>query len=181
MQLLSVAGSLPVFLDFGRNAWRKIMPPTRPRAGRPDDHVLVVVQLAGGNDGLNTVVPLGNDDYYKARPRIGIAQKAAHKLTDQWGVHPAATGFKKLYDAGELAVVHAVGYPNANRSHFRATDIWTTASPSGWATPAGWADTATHAAAARIRATPISRSIRQSRSPWIASRPRPCWAPSTCR
>ena len=70
MQLLSVAGTLPLFLDHGAVHGRRLCrEPHRP--GRPDDHVLVVVQLAGGNDGLNTVVPLGNDDYHAARPRLG--------------------------------------------------------------------------------------------------------------
>jgi len=137
MQLLSVAGTLPLFLDHGARCMAADYAANPAGAGRPDDHVLVVVQLAGGNDGLNTVVPLGNDDYYAARPRLGVAKSAALKLTDEWGVHPAASGLKKLYDAGDLAIVHAVGYPNANRSHFRATDIWTSAEPerllaTGW-------------------------------------------------
>jgi uncharacterized protein (DUF1501 family) len=137
MQLLSVAGTLPLFLDHGARCMAADYAANPAGAGRPDDHVLVVVQLAGGNDGLNTVVPLGNDDYYAARPRLGVAKDEALKLTDEWGVHPAGSGLKKLYDAGDLAIVHAVGYPNANRSHFRATDIWTSAEPerllaTGW-------------------------------------------------
>ena len=101
------------------------------------DRVLVVLQLAGGNDGLNTVVPFRNDDYHRARPRLGIAADNALKLTDQFGLHPAATGLKRLYDDGLLAVVHGVGYPNPNRSHFVSTDIWETADPqrrarTGW-------------------------------------------------
>lgn len=137
MQLLSVAGSLPLFLDHGARCMAADYAANPAGAGRPDDHVLVVVQLAGGNDGLNTVVPLGNDDYHAARPRLGVARNEALNLTDEWGVHPAASGLKKLYDAGDLAIVHAVGYPNANRSHFRATDIWTSAEPerllaTGW-------------------------------------------------
>lgn len=137
MQLLSVAGTLPVFLDYGARCLAADFAANPTGAGRPDDRVLVVVQLAGGNDGLNTVVPLGNDDYYNARPRLAVAKNAALKLTDEWGLHPAASGFKKLYDAGDLAIVHAVGYPNANRSHFRATDIWTTAEPERLGTT-GW-------------------------------------------
>jgi len=137
MQLLSVVGTLPLFLDHGARCMAADYAANPAGAGRPDDHVLVVVQLAGGNDGLNTLVPLGNDDYYNARPRIGIAKDEALKLTDDWGVHPAAGGFKKLFDAGDLAIVHAVGYPNANRSHFRATDIWTSAEPERLGTT-GW-------------------------------------------
>jgi uncharacterized protein (DUF1501 family) len=137
MQLLSVAGSLPVFLDYGAQCLAAEYAANPTGAGRPDDHVLVVVQLAGGNDGLNTLVPISNDDYYNARPRIAVAKDAALKLTDDWGVHPSAMGFKSLYDNGDLAIVHAVGYPNANRSHFRATDIWTTAEPERLGTT-GW-------------------------------------------
>ncbi|HSU68974.1 MAG TPA: DUF1501 domain-containing protein [Tepidisphaeraceae bacterium] len=137
MQLLSLAGSLPLFLDTGARALAEDYAANPSGAGRPDDHVLVVVQLAGGNDGLNTVVPLGNDDYYKARPRLGVSKTDALKLTDAWGLHPSAKGFKKLFDQGDLSIVHAVGYPNANRSHFRATDIWTTAEPERLGTT-GW-------------------------------------------
>jgi uncharacterized protein (DUF1501 family) len=137
VQLLSVAGTLPLFLDHSAHCMAADFAANPAGAGRPDGNVLVVVQLAGGNDGLNTVVPLGNDDYYNARPRLGVAKNTALKLTDDWGLHPSATGFKKLYDAGDLAIVHAVGYPNANRSHFRATDIWTTAEPERLGTT-GW-------------------------------------------
>jgi len=137
VQLLSVAGTLPLFLDHSARCMAADFAANPAGAGRPDDHVLVVIQLAGGNDGLNTVVPLGNDDYYNARPRIAVARNAALKLNDEWGVHPSATGFKKLWDSGDLAIVHAVAYPNANRSHFRATDIWTTGEPERLGTT-GW-------------------------------------------
>ncbi len=95
------------------------------------------MQMAGGNDGLNTVIPIGNDDYYRARPRLGIAKDSALKVSGDFGFHPKCAGFKSLYDAGLMGVLHAVGYPNHNRSHFRSTDIWSTADPekpgtSGW-------------------------------------------------
>src|ERR1700722_18118170 len=96
MQLLSVAGTLPLFLDHGARCMAADYAANPAGAGRPDDHVLGLVQLAGGNDGLNTLVPLGNDDYHNARPRIGIAKDEALKLTDDWGLHPSASGFKKL-------------------------------------------------------------------------------------
>lgn len=99
--------------------------------------VLVVIQLAGGNDGLNTLVPFRDDAYYKARPKLAVPRDKALKLTDNVGLHPEAGELRKLYDAGQLAVVANVGYPNPNRSHFRATEIWETATPekaelSGW-------------------------------------------------
>ncbi|HWE02510.1 MAG TPA: DUF1501 domain-containing protein [Tepidisphaeraceae bacterium] len=137
VQLLSLAGTLPLFLDRGAHCLASDFATNPAGAGRPDDHVLVVLQLAGGNDGLNTVIPLGSDDYLKARPTLGVKKSAALRLNDNFGLHPSCSGLKHLYDAGDLAIVHAVGYPNANRSHFRATDIWTTAQPerhgtSGW-------------------------------------------------
>src|SRR5437763_5887662 len=135
-QLLSVAGTLPLFLDkFGR-CMAEDFAANPQGVGRPDK-VLVIVQLAGGNDGLNTVIPVRNDDYYRARPRIGVARGKALKLTDEFGVHPNATGFKKLFDAGRLAICQCVGYPNHNRSHFRSTDIWSSAEPEK-ASHAGW-------------------------------------------
>ncbi|HZQ97357.1 MAG TPA: DUF1501 domain-containing protein [Chloroflexota bacterium] len=99
--------------------------------------ILVVVQLGGGNDGLNTVVPYADPAYYQARPTIGIAKSAVLQLSDYVGLHPNMTGLKARFDAGQLAVVQGVGYPNPNRSHFRATEIWQTAQPDsppneGW-------------------------------------------------
>src|SRR3954463_14380354 len=89
-----------------------------------DSSILVVLQMAGGNDGLNTVVPHESDHYYKARPRIGIKAKEVLKLNDGIGLHPGLAGFKELYDNGQLSVIQGVGYPNPNRSHFRSTEIW---------------------------------------------------------
>lgn len=135
-QFLSAAATLPLFLDRSAHAMAADVAANPQGAGRPD-RVLVIVQLAGGNDGLNTVVPLGNDDYAKARPRLGIKSKDALKLTDDAGLNPVMTGFKKLYDAGQMAVLQCVGYPNHNRSHFRSTDIWHTAEPEK-AAHVGW-------------------------------------------
>jgi len=97
-----------------------------------------VVQLAGGNDGLNTVIPYRDGLYYKARPTIGIAADRVLKLgrQDDVGLHPSMTGMKELYDEGLLALVQGVGYPNPNRSHFKSMDIWHTADTSG--VGAGW-------------------------------------------
>src|SRR5215813_1536013 len=92
-----------------------------------DSTILVILQMAGGNDGLNTIVPHGNDFYYKARPRISIPAAQVLKLNDALGLHPGLTGFKELFDAGHLSIVQGVGYPNPNRSHFRSTEIWQTA------------------------------------------------------
>lgn len=100
-------------------------------------NLLVIIQLNGGNDGLNTVIPYGSGLYYDARPRLAVPQKDVLALSDIVGLHPKLTNLKKLYDAGKVAIVQGVGYPNANRSHFRSTDIWMTANPdtiekTGW-------------------------------------------------
>src|SRR5207244_4122246 len=82
----------------------------------PGNKVLVVLQLSGGNDGLNTVIPIRNDVYYKSRPRLGIAKEQALQLTDEVGLHPALTGLKDLYSDGSLGILNSVGYPNPDRS-----------------------------------------------------------------
>ena len=103
-----------------------------------DSTILVVLQMAGGNDGINTVVPYSNDHYHRARPRIGLSANQVLSLNGEIGLHGSMTGFKELYDAGHLAVVQGVGYPNPNRSHFRSTEIWQTASDSDRIEKYGW-------------------------------------------
>ena len=109
-----------------------------PLPGLKDNRVLVLVQLAGGNDGLNTLVPHGDDAYYKARPKIGIAADKVLKLDDHLGLHPEMADLHRLYKDGGLAIVPNVGYPNPNRSHFASMDIWETASPSNRIGKTGW-------------------------------------------
>ncbi len=104
----------------------------------PGNKVVVVLQLSGGNDGLNTVIPIRNDVYYKLRPQLGIAKEKALQLTDEVGLHPALTGFKSLYDEGNLGIMNNVGYPNPDRSHFRSMDIWHSASKSDEYWHQGW-------------------------------------------
>jgi uncharacterized protein (DUF1501 family) len=87
---------------------------------------------------LNTVVPYSNDYYKKARRRIGLDGKSVLKIDDTVGLHPNLTGFKDLYDSGSLGIVQGIGYPNPNRSHFRSTEIWQTASDSNKNEPYGW-------------------------------------------
>jgi uncharacterized protein (DUF1501 family) len=100
--------------------------------------VIVILQLSGGNDGLNTVIPIRNDIYYKARPKLGIEKTKALALTDEVGLHPALSGFQELYDDGSLGIMSGVGYPNPDRSHFRSMDIWQTASQSSEYLTTGW-------------------------------------------
>lgn len=110
---------------------------TQVPTGR-DATILVVLQMAGGNDGLNTAVPFADDFYRQARPKIGVPADQVLKLSGAVGLHPGLTGFKALYDAGQLSVVQGVGYPNPNRSHFRSTEIWQTASDSERFERYGW-------------------------------------------
>ncbi len=104
----------------------------------PGNKVLVIIQLSGGNDGLNTVIPYRNDIYYKARPSLGIKREAALSLNDELGIHPALKGLKALYDDGALGILNNVGYPNPDRSHFRSMDIWHSASQSNEYWSDGW-------------------------------------------
>ena len=100
--------------------------------------VVVILQLSGGNDGLNTVIPIRNDIYYKARPKLGIEKGKALGLTDEVGLHPALTAFADFYHDGNLGIMNSVGYPNPDRSHFRSMDIWQTASLSTEYKTTGW-------------------------------------------
>ena len=108
--------------------------------GVNEDRVLIIIQLSGGNDGLNTVVPYGEDEYYRRRPGIAIPRDQAGRLsgpkTDGIGLHPALDSVRELYDEGLMSIVHGVGYPNPNRSHFKSMDIWHTADTTG--TGEGW-------------------------------------------
>jgi uncharacterized protein (DUF1501 family) len=103
-----------------------------------DGTILVVLQMAGGNDGLNMVVPYADDAYHVARPRLGLPSDQILKLDDYAGLNPKLTGLKSLYDEGHLAIVNGVGYPNPNRSHFRSTEIWQTASDADRTLSEGW-------------------------------------------
>lgn len=103
------------------------------------DKVLVIIQLNGGNDGLNTILPL--DQYSKlanARSNILIPESSALLLTPETGLHPVMSGLKGVYDNARMAIVQGVGYPNQNRSHFRSTDIWTSGSPAEQTWNTGW-------------------------------------------
>ncbi|MCG3150539.1 MAG: hypothetical protein PCFJNLEI_04025 [Verrucomicrobiae bacterium] len=111
---------------------------TRSLPGVPDDRILVVIQMSGGNDGLNTVVPYAMDEYYRVRPTLGIEKSRVLKLNDTLGLHPQLAKLKDLYDAGKVAVVQGVGYPNPDRSHFRSMDIWHTADPKSKVVNHGW-------------------------------------------
>ena len=103
-----------------------------------DDTILVVLQLAGGNDGLNTIVPYADDAYHRVRPKLALLPDKTLKLDSQIGLNPRLTALNSLYDSGQLAIVQGVGYPNPNRSHFRSTEIWQTASDANQVESEGW-------------------------------------------
>jgi len=111
---------------------------TLPEAIAMNGKTLIILQLSGGNDGLNTIIPVKNDIYYKSRNQISIKENDALLLTDEAGINPNLKYFKELYDNGELAVMNNVGYPEPNKSHFRSMDIWQTASGSNEFKNSGW-------------------------------------------
>lgn len=100
--------------------------------------VLVVVQFSGGNDGLNTIIPVTNDIYYRERPKLGITKDKALSLTTDAAIHSGLSSFKELFDEGSLAILNGVGYPDPDRSHFRSMDIWQSASASNQYVNTGW-------------------------------------------
>lgn len=99
---------------------------------------LVVVQLSGGNDGLNTIVPYRNDLYYQSRPTLALKSTEVLQVSDDLGFNPALASLRELYDDGLLSILNNVGYPNPDRSHFRSMDIWHTASDSSDYLSTGW-------------------------------------------
>ena len=109
-------------------------------AGVEEKHpnrILVVLELSGGNDGLNTVIPYQDDEYYRVRPTLAVSKNQVLKLSDQHGLHPNLLGWERLFKDGHMAIVHGCGYPNPNRSHFESMRFWHTGVPNaperyGW-------------------------------------------------
>ncbi len=130
--LLACGATVPTFLANAANALAA--EPARDSRGR----ILVVLQLDGGNDGLNTVAPYADDDYRKLRPKLHLGASAVAKIDDHVGFHPALAGFAKLLESRQLAVVQGVGYPNPNRSHFESMAIWHTARRDATRDTPGW-------------------------------------------
>lgn len=137
-QFLTTAIGSSAVLSFGGVApgvfCETALAGTRESTGR----VLVVVQMSGGNDGLNTVVPHSHDVYLKNRKRLRISKPDALAITKDHGLHPAMTGFAELLEAGQLGIVPSVGYPNPNQSHFESMDIWHTCRRKNEARKEGW-------------------------------------------
>jgi uncharacterized protein (DUF1501 family) len=126
---LAFSGVAPAFL--ARSAMAQTPAPERDR------RIIVIIQLAGGNDGLNTVIPCTNDRYYNLRPTLGLKDGLLN-LNDDLALHPACKELHQLYGEGQLSIVQNVGYPNPNRSHFRSTEIWETGSDADTFKREGW-------------------------------------------
>jgi uncharacterized protein (DUF1501 family) len=132
--LLACGTTVPTFL--ARAAQALAGDPKRDRHAQ--DRILVVVQLDGGNDGLNTVVPHGDDLYYKSRPKLALKARDLKPIDEHVGLHASLEGFAKLREEGRLAIVQSVGYPNPNRSHFESMAIWQTARLNPGPAEPGW-------------------------------------------
>ena len=137
MTLLAATPTIPLFLD------NTVMALGGPEAAVTQDSgsdgkILVIVQLSGGNDGLNTVIPYADDAYHRARPALGKKANEVLKINDYLGLNPNLAPLKSLYDNGQMSIIQGVGYPNPNRSHFRSMDIWQTAEPDSDRNTSGW-------------------------------------------
>lgn len=127
-------------LAFSRFAPSFLVQSTLGAAPAPekDRTILVLIQLAGGNDGLNTIVPYEDADYHRLRPTIGLKKDAVLPINDQLGFNPGCAALNDLLKEGRLGVIQNVGYPNPNRSHFRSTEIWESASDANINDATGW-------------------------------------------
>ena len=138
-KFLSAAGSLPLSGSIGGVAWAAVDPMPAHMAGSTQyGNLLVLIELKGANDGLNTVIPYANPQYAALRPRLAIIREQVLQLDEQTGLHPALQSLLPLWQDKELAIVQGLGYPNPNLSHFRSIEIWDTASKSEEYLDAGW-------------------------------------------
>jgi uncharacterized protein (DUF1501 family) len=128
---LCALGGIPAHSVFGRIA-HAVAPPREL-----ENRILVVFEMSGGNDGLNTVVPYGDDAYYRHRPTIGLKPDGLRRLDDHFALNPGMVGFERLWQAGQLAIVHGCGYDNPSFSHFTSMAYWHTAAPNSGA-EYGW-------------------------------------------
>lgn len=139
-EFLRMGGSGIGLLAFSRFAPAFLVQSSLNAAPAPekDRSILVLIQLAGGNDGLNTVVPYEDANYYRLRPTLGLKKKDVLPINELLGFHPSCAALGKLVTEGKLGIVQNVGYPNPNRSHFRSTEIWESASDSDVNDATGW-------------------------------------------
>ena len=123
-------------LSMNRRNWLRLMgasalslplttaPAWAAGAGLGKDHTLILIELEGGNDGLNTLVPFADDNYQRVRPTLGLSGNEVLQLGGDMGLHPSLTGLAKAWERGQVRLIEGVGYPNPNRSHFRSIEIW---------------------------------------------------------
>jgi uncharacterized protein (DUF1501 family) len=168
--LVALGTSVPLFVQRTAGA-----APTADRPGARDT-ILVVLQLTGGNDGLNTVIPFRDDEYHRLRPTLRQPANQVHRLTDDLGLHPAMNALAELWQERALCIVQGVGYPNPSQSHFRSMDIWQSASTArqvgdGWLGRALRAipGAASFHLAGTNEATPLALSGAPVRVPTLAS------------
>ncbi|MGA0845657.1 MAG: DUF1501 domain-containing protein [Luteolibacter sp.] len=136
----STLWTMPGFIDrtmgqIHQDALKKSA--TQLATGR-DHPILVIVQLAGGNDGINTVIPYAESNYHRSRPDIRLKENQVLKLDDALALHPSLKFLESSFKDGQLAILNGVGYPNPNRSHFKSTDLWSIGSESGNPAELGW-------------------------------------------
>jgi uncharacterized protein (DUF1501 family) len=137
-QFLSTAFGSAAVVSLGVSTPEFLLQAALHGADASSESILVVVQLSGGNDGLNTIVPYADQEYYKQRPTLAVARSDVLKINTELGWHPSMQGCASLMEAGQLAVVQGVGYANPNRSHFESMDIWHTCRRKGQARNDGW-------------------------------------------
>lgn len=135
-QFLSTAIGSSAVVTFGSTAPGFLLRAAERKAA--DERILVVVQMSGGNDGLNTVVPFADKNYRKMRPKLAIPKSDVLKIDKQLGFHPSLDGFADLLEAGHLSIVQGVGYENPNHSHFESMDIWHTCQRKNEQRQDGW-------------------------------------------
>jgi uncharacterized protein (DUF1501 family) len=137
--LASTAMLIPRFMKgFEKLGSPNLGPAEKAFGASGNRKVLVVVQLSGGNDGLNTIIPYRNDIYHKLRPQIGKSETEILKLNDDLAFNPVMDKLKGIYDDGKMSIINSVGYPNPDRSHFRSMDIWHSASDADKYLQTGW-------------------------------------------
>jgi len=133
---LGMSAALPALLQ--NTSFAMVAEALQSDAEQHPNRILVVVELTGGNDGLNTIVPYGHDEYYRARPTLGIRKSQVLKVNDEFGLDPQLLGLHRLFMDGKIATIHGCGYENSTQSHFKSMEFWHTGRP--WAREFyGWA------------------------------------------
>ena len=177
LAMVSACGTVPAFLNSTGNALAAPYENSTVKnlPGIPEDRVLVVIQLSGGNDGINTVIPFGSSTYYDVRPRIAVSAHEVLKLdtADGIGLHPAMSGFHKMVQQGNAAIIQGVGYPNPNRSHFVSMDIWHTGTELENGNGTGWIGRAMDSAQHSESSMPVIALGKEAPSATVGKRHKP--------